>query len=356
MEGLSVRQSPSGFCVVELDFTADPDKRDPSWIARIRATSGMTEADIQREYFRNWKIPAGDEQPYYPEFKGRGGRRFYVHRLKKLIATHEVAGRPMSVVYRGWDFGRTPACVWAQAKDNRLWFVRELMPHARGDRPTLNTYQHADLVLYLSGQLDYEKLTTQSPDAAWWVEWIRENPDLPDPPWFDYDSGNILFIDFAGHEANKEFQTIHHETKEKTDAMVLESKGVALEVHYVGHRAAETIMRGLLNRRPDGWPGAIFDPSCHDLISGMEGGIRYPKPTKSKPYPGKDPFPDGYFEHLHDAAKYVAVNTIGAAEPKKVEPRIHYEGRRRVIELTGDGDEQADVYEMRRGNTWRGLR
>jgi len=330
LEGFSTRRTSKGAIVVELDLEADPAKRDPLWQEDIRRQM-PSEAHWKREFKRDWTVAAG--RPYYPEFLLNP--TLFVQKLTFLLD---------APVYRGWDFGfRMPACVWSQysPKSDRFWAIRELMP------TNISTHAMVTLVRYLSGQED-ESEVEKYPAALQWLLWMRKQREkdiakgldpIPAPPWF---GTGCHFIDYSGPEALKRSATVEHEHSARTDAEVLRSKGVTLNMLSTSIEARETIMRKLLvRRRNDGLPGLFLDPACRLLINGFNGGISYPEATKMTPQPTQ-PKRDGFYEHIHDALNYTAINVV----PKQDNP----DGGR--VEIPGMEIGQLDLKETRR-SVWR---
>lgn len=290
--GFNVRWTPAGICVVELDYFADPVKRTPEWLADARRAY-PSHRDFRREFLRDWTSPAGDV--FYPEWHLNGGDELYVRPSPGIID---------APVVRGWDFGfRMPSCVWLQRSpvSGRVFVLRSIMPQ------DIDTWSFRDLVMYLSGQVGIEML---GPRALTWVKKIADDPRLPSPPWFETAGATPLrFLDFAGQEAVAIKATVDQDTKERTDAQVLEAAGIVLQVYSGPVKARETIVRKLLQVQPDGWPGLLVDPANPLIIDGFHGGYSYPKGTTANPQP-TDPLKDGYYEHTHDALGYALVGVV----------------------------------------------
>jgi hypothetical protein len=67
-EGLKIVQNDkNGFVVATLLFTADPRKRDPRWIKE--ASRGMSEAQVQQEYYISYDAMLGEK--VFPELKSK---------------------------------------------------------------------------------------------------------------------------------------------------------------------------------------------------------------------------------------------------------------------------------------------
>ena len=65
MPGMTEYDTPDGFHVLRIHFTADPRKSNPEWIAKEQL--GTTVADWEQEMEINFNIPKG--KPWYPEFR-----------------------------------------------------------------------------------------------------------------------------------------------------------------------------------------------------------------------------------------------------------------------------------------------
>lgn len=292
LEGFNVRRTSKGACIVEIDLEADPAKRSQEWQASLRRR--LTDAEFQREYKRNWTVAKG--KAYYPEFVI--APHLYLHKIPYLMD---------DVVYRGHDFGiQHPACVWAQysKKQDRIWFLREILP------ANIDTHNMAHLVLYLSGELALSDLQ-KWPRATAWVNWVlsehaKDPKRMPKPPWFEM---GTRFLDYAGDEALKRSATVEGENAARTDMAVYQSYGIQLIAYQDSIASRETKMRKMLIQRQDGYPGLFIDPACHNLAAGFGGGVSYPEPTKATPEPTQ-PRRDGWYEHVHDCANYIVINTV----------------------------------------------
>jgi hypothetical protein len=328
--GFNTRRTSKGWLIVEIDPWADPAK-DAAWLEAKRC-SMPSEVAFRREFLRDWTSAAGT--PFYPEFVENP--KLYIRPCTGLI--------PGLPVIRGWDFGyRRPACVWFQVgPTGRVWFLREVMG------VNIDTHSFRDLVLYLSGQLDIELLKAR-PKAMSKVLGIRENPKLPEPPWFNHNPEALRFRDYAGPEALKRHPEAEGDDAARVDAEILGRAGIHLATFYTTPKGRAKIMRRLLLRRPDGHPGALFDPACRELILGMGGGITFAKPTKGNQEPD-EPNKDGEFEHLHDAAGYGLAGELPADEENAPPaPTTVYEGREPHLIPQGDG---WPIHEVHNPDRW----
>lgn len=300
VHGFATRYTSQGWCVVEIDYWADP-KRTPAW-AEEQRRGLLNENQFRREFCRDWSLGSG--RAFYPEFQLHKDR--YIRKSPGLIN---------APIYRGWDFGyRKPAllCMQYSPQERRLWCLREIIPD------NIDTHSFAILVRYLCGQEDADILA-RYPKAAYWVKWMRtyratKDPTYPTVPWFE---PGEHFIDYSGPEATKVSPTVEAGTKERTDKEVLASYGIFLNSPASSLKDRETLIRSLLHFGEDGHPGLLIDPSCFHLVNGMNGGVAYPDVgTKNNPFPD-EPQKDGHYEHIHDCLGYSVINLV----PKAIERR-----------------------------------
>jgi len=317
LKGMRVRVSPQTMVtLVELDYFADPEKAVEGWLDK--ATQGMPEADVEREYKRNRTLALGDA--FYFEFQSNGGRKSYVYPCRALVEGLHVS--------RSFDFGvRRPVCVWYQYDpfQDRVWYLREFMARDCG------THDFRDVVLYLSGEKPYEELTG---DALYWADEVGSREWNPPPPWFGQDQH---FVNFAGNEAFRRQAAAMKNPQETTDADILAVGGIHLVEWNGPVQARSKIMRRLLKIRMDRLPGALFDPACEELIRTMMGGLTFHKATAEDPIQDK-PRKDGHFDNLHDGATYGPAHEVPAAdqEPMPLPKRVSFVNRLRVEEEAGD--------------------
>jgi hypothetical protein len=293
--GISIRVGDkTGVVAVDLWPWARPDRRDPAWLEKTEA-SFPSKQDFRREFMLDWTASAGSA--FYPEFADRG-EDLYVHTIRTLMDYP---------VRRGWDFGhRFPALVCSQYDPivRRLVILRSIMP-TRDQQIHVPSATLRDLGKYLCGQIGLEAIGLDAV-AMEWLEYIEGQDVMPTPPWF---APGTEFIDYSGHEAVISRAEVAQDSAERNTAEIFEAGGIYLQPYYSTVKARETAMRDLLSVREDGWPGLIIDPSNWQLLEGMRGGISYPKASKAIPLP-KKPKKDGYYDNIHDALGYVAVNVV----------------------------------------------
>ena len=294
LEGVGFRKTSKGYVVLRLEHTADPDKRDPSWLEGARRAM-PDDNTFRREFLLDWTSSSGEA--YYPEYV----------KVKHLIEKDSTGLMPGAPIYRSWDFGqRKPACIWAQfsPEAKQLFYMREVMPN------NVSTYMHRDLVLYLSGEFPYDDL---HPRVKAFVEWLERHKKYPSTPWFSGDGGPQRFVDISGPECDQIQSNVPDDTPERTAAQILRASGIELRVWNGRVKARTDVIRHLMRERKDGTCGMFIDTACPILRTGLNGGIAYPKGTKLNPMP-TDPARDGWHEHVHDAAGYLAVSLIDISD------------------------------------------
>lgn len=297
IQGMNFRRNSSGYCIVEMDLEADPDKRGEDYLKECHRKQ-PNERLFQQEYRRNWKISEGDA--YYPEWDIEGGVATYVRPIEKLLDWP---------IFRCWDFGRRPACVWFQVDPSteRIWVIRECRPE------NIDTYSFRDLIKVLSGEFDIDEVDdAQEKQVKKWIRKYEHDARYPSPingKWFHWEGVPPRFIDFGGPEANQQRAEIQSDTEARTSAEVLEAGGVYLTVSSAQWNARENVMRKVMKVREDGYPGILFDPSCVELIEAFSGALTYAKPTATDRFPSM-PAKNGTHDHLHDALSYGVIQVV----------------------------------------------
>jgi hypothetical protein len=112
-EGVTAWTNPhNGFRVVQVHYSADPEKRSPAW--KAKASSGMPTRGWLREYEINFSLPEG--VPVFQEFQAGDMVR-------------DIRVLPGARLLRFWDFGHvSPVCLLAQLDPwARLCILREIV-------------------------------------------------------------------------------------------------------------------------------------------------------------------------------------------------------------------------------------
>lgn len=200
-----------------------------------------------------------DGKPVFPEYEDS----FHSVPFDKMKT---VEGVP---IYRGWDFGLTPACVFTQLLPNGQWFVAdELIASDMG------VDQFSDEVLEHSAQYFPRS------------EFI----DVGDP---------------AGMQRSQ--------VDERSCFEILSAKGIAIDGGEQSVQVRlESVRRPLRTVVPGGKPQLVIHPRCDVLRRAMMGGYQYrrlrisgerysDRPDKNK------------FSHVADALQYVASRLFGSS-------------------------------------------
>jgi hypothetical protein len=257
-QGVAEYDTPDGFHILRIHYTADPAKRSEEW--KREQQQGTTAADWEQEMEINFNVPKG--LPWYPEF------RYDFHVAKGHLSP--IPGRP---VIRGWDYGLTPATVFCQTTAKGqvlvLW-------------PELQSWE--------SGVLAHGRVV-QSESATYFP--------------------GYTFADWGDPSGSQRAQT-----DEKTCVQVLrEEFGINVNSGPVAAAQRDLpVRKALTTITPDGQPMLLIDPRCTWLIAALTGGYQ------RKEVAGRvtDQLADNEYTHIVDALGYV-VSMAGRSEaPKKV--------------------------------------
>lgn len=234
--------------VINLNYRADPIKRNPEWIKAEKAK--YSERDWNQEMEDAWESFEG-----LPVYHGIWNPLYH---KKENLERH--IGLPM---LRAWDTGLTPACVIGQLQGTRLVILKEFQQFNMGmDR-------FSDEVL---------------PEC---------NILFPGAKWVD-------FIDPAGFNRDQ--------SDEGQATQILDSKGlmcIAGEVTWVKRRKSlEDLMKEF--NPATGEANFAIDPiACPILLRGFNGGYRYPEKVLDSEPNKIRPVKDEH-SHPHDALQYMA--------------------------------------------------
>jgi hypothetical protein len=198
-----------------------------------------------------------DGKPVFPEYRDTTHCR----------DLNPVPGR---TIYRGWDFGLTPACTFSQILPNGSWLTFNEMVATR-----MGIERFADQVL--------------------------EHCAVSFPPNVDFhDIG-----DPAGENAS--------ETDERTCFEIMWNKGIRIEGGMQSPAIRqESIRKPLMRFADDGEPGFALHSRCKMLRKGFQGGYRYRRMKISGERYSDQPEKDQY-SHPMDALQYVATRLFGTS-------------------------------------------
>jgi len=246
----------NGVHVLRIHYSADEDKRSPEWKDEQRR--GMSKAMWDKEYEIKFDVFTGKVwfTQFRPEF----------HVAKEPLPP--IPGRP---VFRGWDYGLTPATVFAQttAKGQLLVLYPELQSWDNG--------------------ITAHGLVVRSESSTYF-------------PGYD-------FLDYGDPAGNTRCQN-----DEKTANDILREKyNISVQPGPVAELARHEALRHYLTTlTPDGAPRLLIDPRCTFLIKALGGGYQH------KEVAGKrlDIVADNEYTHIVDGLMYVCAMVRSAAGRK----------------------------------------
>ena len=248
VEGLKAWSNPqNGFRVLRLHCFADPNKRSEAY--QKEAASGIPRDKFLREFHLVWRSFEG--RPVYQDDWNRNVN----------VAKEYLKFAPHLGVIRGWDFGLTPACVFAQLMPNmRLYVIKELCEEEMGLERFLDRVQAMS----------------------------RE--------WFPHCKKWVDVIDPAGFQRSQ--------TDERSCMQIMSSSPHFLtpipgKQNPVERRNAVV---QFLQRNIGGHPAFLINPGCKTLINGFDGGYHYAKSRSGelREVPEKN-----IYSHPHDALQYL---------------------------------------------------
>ena len=165
-------------------------------------------------------------------------------------------------MYRGWDFGLSPACVFTQLQPNGQWRIFD------------------------------EVVATRMGARALGEEVIRYTNQKYPNIHIDGDYG-----DPAGMQASQ--------TDERTCFQILRSMDIGIETGEQSIERRLDAVRSRFMRMVDGEPAVLVHPRCKTLRKGFRGGYKYRRLQVSGERFSDKPDKDG-FRHPMDALQYVA--------------------------------------------------
>lgn len=258
-------QNPKNkFVVIDLLYTANPNKRDPEYVEALR--SEMSRKDFLIEYERNWDVFSG--KPVYEDYSKS------LHEADSAIDPY--LGLPLLC---GWDFGLTPACVVAQLREGVLYIIRE----------------------YVAEHQSIDKFCPM----------VLGDLAVRYPQWRDPRKDFRHYIDPAGLQ--------EAQTDQRTCAGVMFECGARNiypgPVDFESRR--KSVEHFLILHTKDGPGLQLYAPSAPTLAKGFSGGYRYPDSylevePSGKPRPIKD-----QFSHCHDALQYLASGALSLKSNKQ---------------------------------------
>jgi len=252
-EGLKAWSNPqNGFRVLKLHCFADPAKRTEAY--QKEARDGIPYDKYLREFHLVWR-----------SFEGRAcyqddwNRNFHVAKEPLNYASH-------LPILRGWDFGLTPAVIYAQLMpDMRLYVLRELCEEEMG----------------IERFLDIVKSRSQE--------------------WFPLTKRYVDIIDPAGF--------VRSQTDERSCMMIMAASPYFLSPIPGKQNPVErrNAVVKFLQRNVRGLPAFVVNPYCKAIIGGFDGGYHfsYNRMGQLRDYPEKNAY-----SHPHDALQYIATRVF----------------------------------------------
>jgi hypothetical protein len=264
MQGVEIYRNPkNGFTVFQLHYTADPAKRNPSYINHIKES--MPIRKFKQEYELQWET--------YEGLSVYGDWDIGFHGTKETLLPH--IGLPLLL---GIDFGLTPACLVAQMQEETLVCLKE----------------------FTAVNMGIERF----------MEMIIPQLKLTFPSWQDRRKDFIVFIDPSG--------AFRKDTDENTCAKIIDAKGFTNIIPgAIDFEERRNSVDNFLTRRTKRGPCfRVSTPHCPILTSGFNGGYRYSdkaldsEPEKLRPIKDKH-------SHIHDALQMITSKLL---MPRRLPP------------------------------------
>ena len=259
LPGLSQWTTQDGIVVLRVHYTADPDKAHPEW--RENEKKGLSHQQWEQEYEINFNVPQG--KAYFGEFD-----------LTRHVASKEMSifsGRP---VIRGWDFGLSPATLFAQwGPTGQLCVFHEIQSWDCGIRAHGAVVKSDSLSLF----------------------------------------PGCRFVDYADPAGQQRAQT-----DERTCFQLLRTEfGFSLLPGPVSAVArSEGIRKLMTTTTPNGTPMMLIDPRCAWLVAALAGG--YHRREVGGRYT-EDAVKDDY-SHIVDCLGYIAAGLGGSSREERDAP------------------------------------
>lgn len=267
MQGVRLWANPKNkFVVLEIHYTSDPMKRDPSYKESIKTS--MPIQQYQREYELNWDTYSG--HPVYPEFSD-------IHILSEEPKVSP--GLPMLIA---WDFGLTPAAVIAQLEGRTVTFFKEF--------------------------------TAVNMGAERFVPMVVAQLRLMFPTHSDFKKNWKCWVDPSGFSRN--------DNDEKKTAMTVAQGGfnpMPGPVTWEGRRKSVADLLGALDK---GKPCLqIYEKGCPVSVKGFKGGYHYPEksvdlaPFQLRPLKNMASHPHDCIQYICSGIKNIRVEQEGLGIP-----------------------------------------
>lgn len=287
MEGVDVWHNPrNDFFVIDLHYTANPDKRGSEFREALRRELPVRK--FMMEYEKSWMTYEG--RPVYEDFNEN--IHVILHEPKVWV------GQPLLI---GWDSsGLTPAAVFAQMQDQQLVVLGEIVAQGKG--------------------------------AENFCPMVASHIKLKWPQINDIATQTINWIDPAGLKKS--------ETNERTYLSYIVQNGFKqVRPGPLTWEARKESVTEKLIGLTKGKPKIVFyEKACPILVAGLKGGFRYPdkineaEPDKPKPIKDIHSHPNDALQYLCGGLKgYIKQNydlssldgpTYGFQKPHDIMPKV----------------------------------
>ncbi len=252
-EGLTAWSNPqNGFRVLQLYCYADPKKRTVEY--QREARSGIPYDKYLREHHLGWRSFEGR-----PVYQDDWNRNFHV-------ASEQLKFAPHLPVLRGWDFGLTPACIFAQLQpDMKLWILEELCEEEMGIERFLDQVHAKTKELFPTAKRFF---------------------DIVDPAGFQ-----------------------RSQTDERSCVMIMGGSPYFIKPipGIQNPQARRNAVVKFLQRNVRGLPAFLVSPQCKSIINGFDGGYHFAYNNKGqlREAPEKNSY-----SHPHDALQYICTRVL----------------------------------------------
>lgn len=261
MVGVETWQNPTNkFLVIDLHYTANPEKRSKAWYQGVR--SSMPVRKFMKEYEKSWQT--FDGLPVYGDF---------VRTTHVKPSLDPELGLPLLI---GVDFGLTPAFVVAQLINGNLHVLREFIATNEGIK------SFAPKV--------WQQLRIQ------FTQWTNRPDDMI-----------LTYVDPAGFARSQ--------VDERTCAEALRTAGFTkLYPGPVDFESRKEAVELFLTKHSRHGAGLQIDERyCPILIEGFAGGYQFP-PKSAEVEPSKARPIKNAWSHVHDGTQYLCWGAIHVAK------------------------------------------
>jgi len=250
--GIEERDTKLGVHVVRLHYTADPTKRSAEWQAEVRR--GLKDRAWNREYEIDWTIASG--LGVYSEYFDRE-----IHVARTQLSPY--ADKP---IFRGWDFGLSPACAWIQIDPMGRVNVlsEEVTWNGRNDQRQMGIENFCPVVQLTSAELF---------------------------PGYEFKD----WADPAGWQRSQ--------TDETTCVQIMQRFGFNPTPGPVTWTARRDAMHGILTKYVGGRAGIVIDPRCSMLIEGFQGKYQFERIGQSETY--RESVAKNAWSHVMNSLEYI---------------------------------------------------